>query len=159
MLRRPFAFWLPAFILLFLCWAWADSRRNCSVVSCGFMRGDDITAILITAEDSCLILGVSQTHGLRPPKHRPVFAGSHRYELPPKSDTPWFPRPKTETQREGIQANGSAIRTIYRNLHLPFWCLIPAYIAGWLLLLHRWRKRLKHHALPHMATDHVPGHE
>ncbi|MCW1916996.1 hypothetical protein OJ996_25630 [Luteolibacter sp. GHJ8] len=149
MLRRPFAFWLPAFVLLFLCWAWADSRRNSSAISCSYMRrDDDIKTIIITAEESSLVLGASQTQGLRIPKHHPVSVGRRRYELPPKSFTPWFPLPKTMTQGEGIGTSGGPISSIYQTLHIPFWCLILAYIAGWLLLLHRWRKRLEHHAPP-----------
>ncbi|MCW1916998.1 hypothetical protein OJ996_25640 [Luteolibacter sp. GHJ8] len=153
MLRRPFAFWLPAFVLLFLCWAWADSRRNSSAVSLGFMRGQEIECVIITAEDSSLVLGASQTHGLRPPKNRPVFAGSHRHDLPPKSSTPWFPRPKTEILKEGIGTSSGPIRTIYRNLHIPFWCIIPAYFAAWMFLLHRWNKRLRLRPMPQSRLE------
>jgi hypothetical protein len=145
MLRRPFAFWLPAFGLLFLLWSWADSRHYNSTAALSFLNAQEITSFIISAEDSCLILQSGHVSGLRPPKKGPVLPGWHRYKLSPGRFVLLFPMPKTETKKEGIGTSGGPIHSELSSVFIPIWCLILAHIALWLSLLAWHRRRIQHH--------------
>jgi hypothetical protein len=155
--KRPFTFWLPAFGLLFLLWAWADSRRSGSTVAVGY---SPIINVGMGAEGSCLTLR-STRHSDRAialsptPPRSPFFAYSSRYELPPQPSIPWFPRPRGNHSGISLEMTGIPL-SITRTLQIPFWCIIPVYTAGWLLLLTHWRKRLKRRDRPTVSPPAPP---
>jgi hypothetical protein len=126
--KRPFAFWLPAFGLLFLLWSWADSRHYHSSAAISFSKGLEISSLLISSEKSCLTLQSAHISGMRSPKGRPVSAGSNRYKLRPGPDRPWFPMPKTETEQENLNTISAPIHSTLRSLLIPHWLIILIYL-------------------------------
>jgi hypothetical protein len=147
LLKRPFAFWLPAFGLLFLLWSWADSCYHTTTVYLGYTGADSFVSCSMRARSSALVFNSATASGSfavgRPRKASPLHAATNRYEVPIDSSSWWFPLPDITRKHETAPSRSIPGRTYqYTELSvsIPHWCLIPAYLALWWAAL-RWHSR------------------
>ena len=145
--KRPFAFWLPAFGLLFLLWSWVDSCHHVTTGYVGYGTGDPFAGGSIILRESRLAFNLDRTSGARPVgrPHRasPYHAGTTRWEIGRNSDTWWFPLPEISSRHESGPSSsipGRIYESSSHTLSIPHWCLALAYLFFW-WLAHRWTRR------------------
>jgi hypothetical protein len=120
LLRRPFAFWLPAFVSGSLLWAWVDSCYH-------------VSSIRVEFPGSALELGHSWSNlsftyyesGMRGGGPRRISTG--REELPPDQMHWWFPLPAWQLKKGG--GFGARMRDYY--MVLPHWVIVLAWGGAW----------------------------
>jgi hypothetical protein len=137
LLRRPFGFWLPAFGLAFLLWAWADSCYHTSRMEVWGPRTRDggwgLTLVHNNAALSVIYQRVSGvTRGSGP---SPAGFGTGRFELGPDSSAWWFPLPLLGSSV--TKDPQTSYRWVMRQLVLPHWLLIAGAVGLWWIGL-RW---------------------
>ena len=148
-LKRPFAFWLPAFILLFLLYAWVDSCSHSTRGTLWHQIPRQGTGLESTLSDSRFTFGVSRFSGLNPMSPG-IETWFDRNGLPAYHASWWFPLPAIQHEDRSNPAVGYHI---YRVI-LPLWFLVLAHIALWLMLLAWHRRRIKRHSSLPPAQPH-----
>jgi hypothetical protein len=134
-LKRPFALWLPAFLLLFLLWVWGLSCYH----SFQFIHWDNTRdrskSIKFTYGSSRLEFIVTRARGEL--SGEPSSGTRYlRKKIPGDEAASWFPLPRlTRSDRSipGLQAHTY-------HLILPLWVLALFYLALWWAAL-RWHAR------------------
>ena len=145
--KRPFAFWLPTFGLLFLLWSWADSCYQSTTTYFGYNGGNHSIGGSIGVRESRLAFNLSRTSGSRmvgrPRAASPFKSSTTRHVSGPDYHTWWFPLPDHSSQHESEPSKSIPGRRHEFSSHtfsIPHWCLIPAYLALWWAAL-RWHSR------------------
>lgn len=117
LLKRPFAFWLPAFGFLFFLWMWVDSCYNTTSLHLNFATRDSKILFPFRSFASRLEVGLEHTAGtlLAPGLLEPDFG---RYKLHDHSYW-WFPLPETAYHRDGGPGSGHVRRSLFIHPRLP----------------------------------------
>ncbi|MCW1916997.1 hypothetical protein OJ996_25635 [Luteolibacter sp. GHJ8] len=126
MLRSPFAFWLPAFVLLFLCWAWVDSTSHVSGVDLSFDTRSSLILVSVNHGNSVLHLKLDHTAGGGAPGDS-YAANPWRVPMPAGYRYRWFPPPRFSA-RPGF-------------LDVPHWLVILVYLMVWSFAITRRNRR------------------
>jgi hypothetical protein len=147
-LHRSILFWLGLFVLSFLLWSWADSRRH--FTNWIHMPSSEHALSLGTAE-SALLFGSFTTlpaakpswFSIPPPPAYPTY---QRIPLPASRPNPWFCSPRWDVSEQtsdrggviGLDGGSVSKRLFIRSplrivsLSLPYWLLITLYLPAWL---------------------------
>jgi hypothetical protein len=153
-LHRSILFHLGLFVLSFLLWSWADSRRH--FTNWIHMPSPEHALSLGSADSALLFGSFSSLPALKPSGFSipppPAYPTYRRVLLPPFPPKPWFCSPRRDVIEQksnqagiiGLDAGHASkplyIRTPLRivSLHLPYWLLIALYLPLW-LGLSAWR--------------------
>lgn len=166
-LHRSILFWLGFFVLCFLLWAWAESRRHYNLWS--FTPSRDYAVCFIHADSALSLKTVSILDVPSSVVGRDLRGTFPRYlRIPLKADQrkSWF-RPlfwESKVDLGGFQGPGGP-SAFYAQpptesffLRIPFWLVITLYSAAWLTLsIRRARKIAKR--LDHFQSSSHPDFE
>jgi hypothetical protein len=167
-LHRSILFWLGLFVLCFLLWAWAESRRHYTLWS--FMPSRDHAVCLIHA-DSALSLKTASALDIPSSAAARDLTGifPRSLHIPLKADQrkPWLrPLYWRSTVELGEWLDLDSGPTFFPAtpptesffLRIPFWLIIALYIAAW-LALSIWRARKIAKGLDHLQSSPHPDFE
>jgi hypothetical protein len=142
--KRPFAFWLPAFGLLFLLWAWANSMHHGSAIEREMLMTSRSGLYSAEPRESASNFEgaiIFTTLEVISPENYTITRGPIELQRTPHPGREWFPT----TLRRSIPAQDTVI---FHELILPHWLLILAYLALWSIASAWRRHRLKHRPPP-----------
>ena len=144
-LKRPFAFWLPAFGLLFLLWAWVDSCYHTAVIALDYTATNSRTSLSIDHAPAALRLNRERVSGIAIARHPPE-PSFRRDRLPDHYSYWWFPLPSTSYFREAHpnpRLPGVIYERVRRSFNIPYWCLVLTYLLCWAALHRQTRRKQK----------------
>jgi hypothetical protein len=149
LLRRPFAFWLPTFGLLFLLWAWVDSCRYHTFFSQGEVSTHggyrDITVHHSYGALTVFYQRVSGTTLTTFPSGH-VFTRTRLDHFARIAPAPSF---KSKTEESTYYQDDRPHQRLDINLLLPHWLLILLYLALWSLAFYCRHRRTKRSLTKH----------
>lgn len=150
-LHRSVVFWLGCFVLLFLVWAWADSRKTVTsasrmslLITPGAPFGDFHGVYLDrVALDGGRIL-VWWSHATITSSTLHLDSHSMGYMRGPRdAEGVWFAKP---TVVRHVDENTAGARVMTYFVEVPMWCVVALYLMGCGGVLvwrrRRWRKVL-----------------
>lgn len=155
LLKRPFAFWLPAFILAFLLWAWGLSCYQSFRLTHWSQHDEHSRLIQLDFGASRLATTFAQSSADKIRRPSTSDTRFNREDYPPDHFHWWFPLPGIEHRDDSIPG----IQSYHYRIIIPCWLIILLYLGLWRLALRRHDRRiqrLRSKELPTTGAAAVP---